>query len=90
MVQQVRICLSIDLGAILGRKIQNATEQLSPCATTAWPALWSWGVTTSESVHLGLCSATREATAMRVALACHIKRKPVCSNEDPMLPKTNK
>ena len=45
-------------------------EQLSPpCSTTAEPKLWSPQAATNEALELwGLCSAMREATAMRSPL----------------------
>ena len=53
-------------------KIPHAVEQLSPCAATTEPVLWSlWATTTEPTCHnywsprtYNLCS-TREATAMR-------------------------
>ena len=53
-----------DKGLIPGSwKIPYATEQLSPCATTGEPGLWS------------PCSAAREATAMRSPLTAS-REKP--------------
>ena len=48
------------------RKIPHAVEQLSPCATTIEPVLWSPGTATTEArTSWRLCSATIEAAAMR-------------------------
>ena len=51
-------------------KIPHAVEQLSPCATTTEPVLWSLGTATTEPMFLNYwsscawspCSARREAT----------------------------
>ena len=79
-------------------KIPHAMEQLSPWAPTAESALQSPRATSPEPcTPWSLCSATREATAMRrpstatqeePSLA-ETRAKPMCSSEDPAQPKTN-
>ena len=58
-------------------KIPHAVKQLSQGTTTAQPVLWSLGTATTEA-HMpqGLCSATREATAMNSMLTA-TREKPM-------------
>ena len=47
------------------RKIPEAVEQPSPCTMTTEPVLWSRGLQPLSPCAKTLCSATREAPAMR-------------------------
>ena len=79
------------------RNILHAARQLSPCATTLGPVLYSLGATTTEAhIPHSPCSATKEATAMRsphtatrVAPLATTRGKSG-SNEDSEQPKINK
>ena len=70
-------------------------ELLSSAATTVEPVLESPGVTTTEAcTPQSPCSRTRKATtvssphtAMKRSPTHHSQREPVCSREDPALPK---
>ena len=76
----------------------HATEQLSPCAATAEPALWSPWATTAEA-HMPRARALQQerpqqwegrAPQGRVAPTHRNGRGPARSNEDPTQPKINK
>ena len=55
-----------DTGLTPGQGRFHVMEQLSPCATTTEPVLWSPQASVTEApVPYRPCSATREATAMR-------------------------
>ena len=66
VVQWLRMCLPM-LGARVPSQVpEEASEQLSPWATTTDPVPQSPGAITTEAHTLqSLCSKTREATAMR-------------------------
>ena len=55
--------LPANAGDHWSRRIPHATEQLSPCATTMEPVLYSPGTTTTEPMHfnyLSLCNLEPE------------------------------
>ena len=73
----------------LSRKIPHDTKQLSQCATTTEPLLWSPRATTTEAqVPWHPCATEGETTTMRRPLTAAREKKP-SSNEDPAEPRKN-
>ena len=90
MVQWLRICPTMQRTSVwsLSRKIPHDTKQLSQCATTTEPLLWSPRAETTETeVPWCPCTPKGEATTMRSLLTAvretEQQRRPSTAKKKP-------